>query len=500
MGIKVQIHNIKDIDDFQFDIPTAKGLYALTGENGSGKSTVISCSAAAFYVPSFYDYFGSPRKGAFINFDFDGKTRTIQEKDEKWEVPKYGASLGVTGFYEGSIVFGNRFKDIDYSLLPKLSSVKSDQLQEASEFVKENLGIILHDDKSFYKSLYRLKVKLAKEMKLKRIPYYYENKGALINQLNMSTGENLLLTILSSIENRLNKKNYGKLPAFMFLDEIELALHSSALRRLVYFLKSISEANNIVVLFSTHSIELVRSISTENIFYLQKHVDGSIELINPCYPVYATRNLEASNYGHDYIIMVEDDLSRQIIERILKQKQLLSNKRVLVIAVGGWTQVLKFAYDSIRTNLMLKTTKIIIILDRDVKDSVPKYMKEEHINFSIQPNFLPVQSLEKFLLQNLITQVNHILFRELNDYVFQGKSLDEIISEYNVKVKDKTYRDKDKLKNGKILYSCLKHELEQIRKHESDLIQIIVDYLFANSSEEILELSKFLEKELKTIR
>ena len=81
MGIKVKIHNIKNIDDFEFEIPTKKGLYALTGENGSGKSTVISCAAAAFYVPSFYDYFGNPREGASINFIFNGKERHISEKN-----------------------------------------------------------------------------------------------------------------------------------------------------------------------------------------------------------------------------------------------------------------------------------------------------------------------------------------------------------------------------------------------------------------------------------
>lgn len=76
---------------------------------------------------------------------------------------------------------------------------------------------------------------VAKDMGLQRSPYYYENKGALIIQLNMTTGENLLLTILNSLERRLNKEIYGEIPAFMFLDEVELALHSSALRRLVFF-------------------------------------------------------------------------------------------------------------------------------------------------------------------------------------------------------------------------------------------------------------------------
>ena len=498
MGIKMKIHNIKSIRDFEFEIPTIKGLYALTGENASGKSTVISCASTAFYNVLLYSYFGEPYNGSKIEFIYNGKSRVINSRDNRWF--NANGNLGITGFFEGSLVFGNRFKDIDFKFLKKLSKVTKSHLEVASSFIKENLGIILHDNSNFYDNLYVLNEERQKEFNLLKPAFYYEKNGALINQLNMSTGENLLLTILYSIELRLNKEVYGKEPAFILLDEIELALHSSALRRLVYFLNSLAQSNNFVILFSTHSIELIRSISPDNIYYLQKYIDGSLELINPCYPVYATRNLESSNYGHDYIIMVEDDLSRQIVEKILRQKQLLSNKRVLVIAVGGWTQVLRFAYDTIRSNLMLKTTKVIIILDKDIKELVPNFLKEQHINFSIKPNYLPIQSLEKYLLHNLTIQIDHSLFRELNDYVFQGKSLNDIINAYNKNITNNIYSDIEKIRNGKILYDCLRHELDQIRKKEDDLIQIIVDYLFKNTNQDIEDLSRFLEQEFKTIR
>ncbi len=497
MGIRVKIHNVKNIDDFEFEIPTEKGLYALTGENGSGKSTVISCAAAAFYVPSFYDYFGNPRVGASIDFEFEGKTRSVKEGEGKWKTPSRTEFLGITGFYEGSIVFGNRFKDIDYSLLGKLASINEAQLENASEFVKKGLGNILHDDEEYYKELYILKHEVARSMRLQRTPYYYKNKGALISQLNMSTGENLLLTILNSLERRLNKEVYGETSAFMFLDEIELALHSSALRRLVFFLKKIADNYNTVVLFSTHSIELIRSISPENIYYLQRHIDGSIEAINPCYPVYATRNLESSNYGHDYIVMVEDDLAKEIVERILREKRLLSNKRVLVISVGGWTQVLRFAYDTIRSNLALRTTKILIILDRDIKGYVPGFLKKEHIGFTNEPNYLPIKSLEKYLLDKLTKNIDALLFRELNDYLFQGKSLDAIVKEYDSKVKNGIFKDTEKINNGKQLYEVLRHELEQIRKEDSDLVSIIVDYLFNSNNQEIEELTLFFQEKFE---
>lgn len=242
---------------------------------------------------------------------------------------------------------------------------------------------------------------------------------------------------------------------------------------------------------------MIRSITPDNIYYLQRHVNGSIETINPCYPVYATRNLESSNYGHDYIILVEDDLARSIVERILREKRLLSNKRVLVIAVGGWTQVLRFAYDTIRSNLALSTTKILMVLDRDIKDSVPGFMKNERIGFSNEPNYLPIKSLEKFLLDKLTKNIDTTLFRELNDYLFQGKSLDIIVKDYDTKVKNKQYSDSEKIANGKVLYEVLNHELHQIRKTDMDLVSIVVDYLFSTNSDEVIELTSFLESTLK---
>lgn len=497
MGIKMKIHKVKNIDDFEFEIPTEKGLYALTGENAVGKSTVISCAAAAFFVPSFNDYYGKPRQNAYIQFQFNRRLRIIKEYLGNWIIPPHrSVPLGITGFYEGSIVFGNRFKDIDYSLLSTLSSVQKSDLTDASEFVKKGLGSILHDDDSYYQKLFVLKKRVARNLNLQRSFFYYENKETLISQLNMSTGENLLLTILYSIEKRLKKDIYGDIPAFMFLDEVELALHSSALRRLVFFLKDIAERHNTVVLFSTHSIELIRSISPQNIFYLQRYADGTLEAINPCYPVYATRNLESSNYGHDYVIMVEDELAKRIVDRILREKRLLSNKRILVIAVGGWTQVLRFAYDTIRSNLTLRTTKILIVLDRDIKEEVQPFLKNENIGFANKPHYLPIKSLEKYLLQNLVQKVNASLHRELNDYLFQGKSLDVIVQDYIKKERNNEYKDSDNIKNGKIFFGELKHELQQIRKDENELVAVVVDYLFQENGSELQELVHFFEESL----
>ena len=401
MSISVRIHNIKGIDDFAFQIPSKKGLYALTGENGTGKSTIISCAACSFFNVTLEDYFGKPRENSEIDFKYGPHHRTIKSENGEWLRPE--GNLNITGFFEGSIVFGNRFKDVDYSLLKTFSSIKKSALQKASPFVIENLGEILRNDKDYYSNLYILaNKKLLKDFHLKRPIFFIEKNNIMISQLNMSTGENLLLTILYSIERRIIKRVYGESPTFIYLDEIELALHSSSLRRLISFFEKISDENNFMILFSTHSIDILRQLSPSNIYYLQLFHNGSLGMINPCYPAYAARSLEASIYGFDFLFLVEDVLAKQIVERILREKRLLSNKRVLVQPIGGWHQVLRYAYDIINTHMVSPDTKIRVILDRDIKQYVPHFIKKERIGFETKPAYLPIKSLEKYLLENFL--------------------------------------------------------------------------------------------------
>lgn len=493
MFLEMQIKNIKSIKNFEMKLPLQQGLYALTGENGSGKSTILACAATAFYNPLMYSYFGVPYDGSKIEFTLDENKRVVTSSGNRWH--NASGNLYITGFYEGSLIYGNRFKDVDFSRLKTLASVDEKALLPATSFIKNNLGKILHDDPYYYDNLHILRLEKTKKFALLKQPYYYKVNGVLVNQLSMSTGENLLLSILQSLEIRISRRSRSITPTLILLDEIELAFHSSALRRLVYFLDEMACEHNFTIYFSTHSIELIRGIVPDNIHYLQKHVDGTLEIVTPCYPVYATRNLESSNYGHDYIIMVEDNLAKSIVEKILYSKKLLGNKRVLVIAIGGWTEVIRFAYDTIRSNLTLSTTQILIILDRDIKDDSLSFMKKERIGFTNPPNYLPIKSLEKFMLVNLIQQVDINLFHKLNNYLFQSKSLTEITQTYINKEKRKEYLE-ERVKNGKAFFEEIQHELRNIRKTENDLSQIVVDYLFENGNSEIEELTKFLNDKL----
>lgn len=500
MYLKMEIKNIKMIKDFEFCFPLESGLYAITGENGSGKSTIVTSASTVFFDMPMYDYFGRPNDDAYIKFDLNGATRTWKfthiNGSTKWESFSSKEKMKLNGFYEGSIVFGNRFKENVFSKIKVLDKMDLGDMQKADDFVVQNLGSILHDDNNYYSNLYVLKKSVAIKNEFKKDLYFMNIDDSLISQLRMSTGENLLISILSSLNRLRNKRLSNNLnsPCIVFLDEIELALHASALRRLVHFLKNIAEELNLSIFFSTHSLELIRDIKPQNIYYLNKLYNGEISVTNPCYPAFATRNLyNDDGHGLDVVIFVEDDVSQAIVQQIIENGNLIDGIRINVFPAGGWTNTLILAHDAISSHLILKDTKILIILDKDIQPLVNSFIKNHPSlkRSDLKYNFLPISSLEKFLKKNLIDQPNSTLYEKLNSYVFQGKPISKILEKYKKEVDVASDTD------GKTLYNLLLEELHQIRKDREDLVRYVLKYLNTYEKESLHEISDFLKTNLR---
>ena len=186
--------------------------------------------------------------------------------------------------------------------------------------------------------------------------------------------------------------------------------------------------------------------------------------------------------------MVEDDLAKEIINRLLRNNNLLSSKLVHVLPCGGYTNVIDLAKEVVSSNLVGKHSKLSILLDGDVKSEAQKYVAKHGISNNIPINYLPVESLEKFLKSKLHDHVDHSLFRLLNDFIFHQVSLTEIIESYCAEVdinKDRSGKYPKGVKIKPLLESfCQRHE--PIREYFFTGIGVFLQRTDATFTEHVL--------------
>ena len=171
----------------------------------------------------------------------------------------------------------------------------------------------------------------------------------IVSQFQMSSGECLLISLIDFINNLVIKG--GRFNRFLFLiDEVELALHPGAIDRMINFLNKLmlETTSELVVYFSTHSAELIQKISPRHIYLVENNL-GTINLVNPCYPNYAVRSLYIPN-GFDFVLLVEDELAKGIVDKVIRENNLAKSKLCCVLPAGGCTQMLKLHHDMLKYN------------------------------------------------------------------------------------------------------------------------------------------------------
>lgn len=192
---------------------------------------------------------------------------------------------------------------------------------------------------------------------------------------------------------------------------------------------------------------------------------------------------------NDMVVLVEDDLAKLIIEKIMVSKNIARSIRIKILPTGGWTNTITMAYDVTSSNLLHRGTKLAVVLDRDIKGSVPEFISNHKQYSGIKIDFLPIASLEKYLKSHLVDKVDNQLFVMLDTYLFQKRPLNEIIREY---VRTNTKDDSD----GKAFYGFLLNEIKSMRKDREDIVDIVVRYILENEEEKINELSSYLVKKI----
>jgi predicted ATPase len=480
--LKITIANVKNITKAVFEFPLEKSLSLIVGNNGSGKSTILLALSQTIRresLKSLNDGDYSP--DSFVEIEHGDKRDTWQGS-KRWNL--HSRTITLNGMYEGSLFYGTRFNDsrkVDNLL--RTGSIFEDDIVDADDYIKQKLSFILHGDYNHYQNLKRIRNRsIAERLFLTNTPYFNSINDQLISQYRMSSGECLLISLLHFVYNAIVRRS---LPAneliLVLIDEIELALHPIAVSRFIDLMNELVESSRkLMVILSSHSPEVIRKVKPQNIYKIENN-SGEIKIVNPGFPSYVIRDVYRHD-GFDFLLLVEDELTKIIVEKVLEMKGFKSSRLVHVVPVGGWKNVLTLQKELIQNNVLGIGREIISIIDGDVEHIIPEEFDR------LKKLFLPIKSLEKFIYEVVVDNINHDLKKIINDKYFPIESLDSLVAEHYSKYPT-TPSSPDKK-----FYFRLKKELEKrsisesifVHKLSEDIMNVISFDSFALSLERLL--------------
>lgn len=460
--IKIIIEKLKKIEKLEFVLNLEKGIYAIVGNNGTGKSSLITC-IAKLVKPSILkeEFSGNSNnfentKITYINpYGID----VIWEKKPNWFAKdNYGAMPKYKGFFESSILTGTRFFHLDNKNIT-LKTKDIENSKEASDFIKKNMDYIINGEKtSFFNKLHY------SDLGDKKRLYYLDfGENNHITEFNFSTGEYFLLSVLKIIQTFSNRRHQDDL-RLLIIDEIDIALHPLAQKRFIEKLKDWMSEFNLLIIFATHSLPILESLKEDNIYHIEND-----KIFNPIYPAYLTSKLHQHTY-YDKIILVEDVLASKFIEKIIEE---INVERILykIIPIGGWEKVLEI-YTQNKTYKYFSHASTFCILDGDVIAQANKNPYKK-----VEKRFLPFSNVERVCVEKIFVESE--LLSTLDSLVYPKKISELDIEEFKVDNIDVSQLKTEAIKN--IFKKLINETTKYSEKEEIEIRNIIIDMIYKDS-------------------
>ena len=347
LGLEIAEGKLRGLENLkiQFKYPVT----AISGKNGTGKSTVLACIACAFHN-SRTGFKLLSRTNPYYTFS-DFFVQTAEEEPlaflhvryqilhNKWrKSPRIPTGVGIG--------WQSRWK-----FLGRLNNYRSRVYRNVVFCGIER--VVPHSEKSVSKSYRRVFQKgkaggyegtvAATVSRILGRPYnefYYKqhskyrlplvkSKDRVYSGFNMGAGENTLFEIFSII--------YACTDSLLVvIDEIELGLHEEAQIRLIRELKELCRERHIQVVCTTHSPRVIGCLPPEGRLHLER-VGNAVKVIEGISPQYASGLLSGVKDA-ELDVYCEDDVARNILASVLPNDIRL---RVQITPIGSAAAVVR---------------------------------------------------------------------------------------------------------------------------------------------------------------
>ncbi len=211
------------------------------------------------------------------------------------------------------------------------------------------------------------------------------DNGFYIREDYLSTGEYFVIQIYELMKKKCK---------LIVIDELDISLDSSAQVNLLRELRSYCGRFGVNLVFTTHSLVLMKSLLPEELYYLE--VDPGMSIVkNVSYSYIKSVLFGYTDY--DKYILTEDRVLNEFIQYILSDLPKLSSLRFIVIHVGGSENTVDLM-DRNRHSGFFSANQgnVLTVLDGDQSENVRMRNRADII-------FLPFLNIEHALEQHYLS-------------------------------------------------------------------------------------------------
>lgn len=350
------------------------GLIGLVGRNGSGKTTLVralrNLSSADTFMKTANPYaFSSKSRIVYkinnkqIEFYYDEKIRSLNCKSP---IPSEIRELIRA---ELPMPHGNRFNYF------KSASEADLDIRKA---IALGTGVVPSELIDFMSSIYRSgRYSKLIEVSAKGKSYFaiVNDDGKYIREDYLSSGEYFLINLYRTIKSNAR---------IIAIDEIDISLDSAAQANLASWLRGFCEKYNRTIIFTTHSLAMMRQLGSQELFYI-KEEQGQVSIEQMSYN-YA-KALLFGFIGWDRYILTEDEVLADFVESIIRKSTIKVFFRYKLLVLGGGSQVVGLLNKNMRDRFLASSDKVIAILDGD--------QRNEKYSTCTGVFVVPIESVEK---------------------------------------------------------------------------------------------------------
>lgn len=396
---KLHFHKLKRLEEVTIEFPE-KGLIALMGENGTGKTTVLHALACLYkphqhlqqnrgdhgnwwtdwFVPHTGNLWNNSRLRAFFTDSVHG---VIYRKGDRWS-PRKEERRERYCRYIG-------FKDC-------LPHIEEERLRSRFEFNLQPLDLsdakraqFLTAAKSILNRNYQDIQRATKNHGLGRFLYATITHGhpptaTSYTSHYMGAGEQKVLKIIEEV---VRAPNGG----MILFEEFEVAIHESALRRLIPWLVQEAESRSLQIIVSTHWPRMTEFSGDIHLRTLHSTLTGGLACINGFRPSTMHRLTGDLDELRLITIWVEDTLAARVVQQIATELSLLANvKTKLFGAVDN-----SFAVAAALELDGADPTRNLVVLDGDRYRRISE--KREQINNTLTGTGEQIQATQQSALR-----------------------------------------------------------------------------------------------------